>query len=155
MAEESPLPPPGGKTIEDIISGLSGYQFAVPIPNLGGIAMPASTPESRAGTSFKMLQQWWHDRAEAEVDAVVPKAVEYGADDLTEMGQVMARMAGREVEAAEAAELGVYYYALGKMARWTAAVVDGRPVSDDTLHDLGVYIRMVQRIREVGAWPGV
>ena len=29
------------------------------------------------------------------------------------------------------------------------------PVSDDTLGDIGVYVRMAQRVRSHGGWPGV
>ena len=44
---------------------------------------------------------------------------------------------------------------VGKMARWTDAIRTGRRVSDDTLFDLGIYVRMVHRVRAVGGWPGI
>ena len=34
-----------------------------------------------------------------------------------------------------------------------AAIRRGEFVSDDTLFDIGVYVRMVQRMRETGNWP--
>lgn len=101
------------------------------------------------------LRRWWMSLAESEIDRTVPKAVEYGSTDLTDIGHDLARMAGREVDDEEAAELGVMYYARGKMARWVGAVIAGQRVSDDTLFDIGVYIRMAQRIRATGSWPGV
>lgn len=101
------------------------------------------------------LGGWWKRVANREIDAVVPKAIEYGADDLVVIGQELALLMGRTVGDEEATELGIYFYELGKMARWRSAIREGRRVSDDTLHDIGVYIRMAQRNREVGSWPGV
>lgn len=101
------------------------------------------------------LAQWWRETAEREIDGVVDKAIEYGATDLAEIGrtlnQAMKRPGATE---AQMAELGVFFYITGKMARWADAVKDGRNVSDDTLHDIGVYVRMAQRIRTHGGWPG-
>jgi len=102
-----------------------------------------------------LLTEWWMDKAEEEVRRTVPKAVEYGALDLIQIGQDLALTAGRTVTDEEAAELGVYFYVRGKLARWTDAIVRGDRVSDDTLFDLGVYIRMAQRIRDAGGWPGL
>lgn len=99
------------------------------------------------------LYDWWVEKAKDEAEAVVPKAVEYGADDLVVIGRELALLMGREVDDEEATELGIYFYELGKMARWRSAIREGRRVSDDTLHDVGVYIRMAQRNREVGGWP--
>jgi hypothetical protein len=101
------------------------------------------------------LGDWWMDLAKEEVDKVVPKAVEYGALDLIDIGRDLARTAGREVSDEEAAEMGIYFYIRGKLARWTDALVRNDRPSDDTLHDLGVYVRMAQRVRATGAWPGV
>lgn len=103
------------------------------------------------------LGAWWREQAESEVEMVVAKATEYGgtgaAIDLKWMGHQLAAMAGRTVTDQEATELGICQYMLGKMGRWVAAVQEGRAVSDDTLLDLGVYVRMAQRNREVGGWP--
>jgi hypothetical protein len=102
------------------------------------------------------LAGWWRAKAESEIEMVVAKAVEYGARDLVEMGRSLAHMAGREgLTDAQHAELGCLAYAVGKMARIEAAWHEGRMPSDDSWLDLGVYVRMVQRIREAGGWPGV
>lgn len=114
-------------------------------------AMDAMAPSQLEG----LLTEWWMDKAEEEVRRTVPKAVEYGALDLIQIGQDLAATAGREVSDEEAAELGVYFYLRGKMARWTDAIISGRRVSDDTLFDIGVYVRMAQRIRDAGGWPGL
>lgn len=105
------------------------------------------TPEQAA------LADWWHEQANQEIERTVPKAVEYGSDDLVFIGRALADLLDREVGDEEAAELGIFFYELGKMARWRAAIKQGGRVSDDTLFDFGVYIRMAQRVRAVGGWP--
>jgi hypothetical protein len=102
-----------------------------------------------------LLTEWWMDKADEEVRRTVPKAVEYGSTDLAQIGHDLAAMAGRKVSDAEAAELGIMFYARGKMSRWIDAVIRGDRVSDDTLFDLGVYVRMAQRVRDAGGWPGL
>lgn len=101
------------------------------------------------------IEAWWMATAQREVEAVVPKAVEYGSTDLIDIGAQLARMTkmNPDLSDADKAELGVYFYLVGKMARWNDAIKAGRKVSDDTLHDIGVYVRMAQRIRAVGGWP--
>lgn len=100
------------------------------------------------------LQDWWSSLAQEEFDKVGGKAVEYGSTDLIEIGRTLAFTQHRHnLTEAEQAELGIYFYIVGKIARWSDAVREGRQVSDDTLHDLGVYCRMAQRVRQVGGWP--
>lgn len=100
------------------------------------------------------LNQWWMDTAHAEAVAVVDKAVEYGANSMTELGHEIAKLSGRKITDAEAIELACYFYIKGKLGRWSDAIMAGRPVSDDTLNDIGVYVRMAQRVRSNGGWPG-
>lgn len=100
------------------------------------------------------LRQWWADTAALDAEKVVPKAVEYGAGDLEEIGRTLAKVAGLEVQSeAQATELGIYFYVVGKLARWTSAVERGDQVSDDTLLDLTTYLMMARRTRDVGGWP--
>lgn len=99
------------------------------------------------------LTDWWLERARQEVESVAPKAIEYGATDLADIGHGLAGLMGRKVTNEEATEIGIYFYVVGKMGRWTAAIREGRRVSDDTLLDLGIYIKMAQRSRDVGGWP--
>jgi len=101
------------------------------------------------------LRTWWMDIAGAEIDLTVPKAVEYGSTDLIDIGIMLARTMRRTVTEEEAAELGVFFYLIGKIARWQSAIERGERPSDDTLLDIGVYVRMAQRIRHAGGWPGV
>jgi hypothetical protein len=105
----------------------------------------------------KELHKWWLDKADAEIAPLLPKILEYGGNgraiDLINIGRDLAHIAKQEVNDAEAAELGIYFYVVGKLGRWSAAIANGKPVSDDTLHDIAIYIKMVQRIREKGGWP--
>lgn len=101
------------------------------------------------------LSRWWQAKAADEIERTVPKAVEYGSTDLIDIGLMLARTMNRPVTEEEAAELGVFFYLIGKIARWQSAIERGERPSDDTLFDIGVYVRMAQRIRDAGAWPGV
>lgn len=110
--------------------------------------------EPRIDTMTQVLTDWWLDTARAEVQKVAPKAVEYGSTDLVEIGRDIAVMMGwRDLDDEALAELGIYFYLVGKMARWRDAIHRKARVSDDTLHDIGVYVRMAQRVRVVGGWP--
>lgn len=100
------------------------------------------------------LQDWWADTASGDSEKVVPKAIEYGAGDLEEIGRTMAKITGLEdLSEAQATELGIYFYVVGKMARWTSAIERGELASDDTLLDLTTYLMMARRNRDVGGWP--
>lgn len=117
-------------------------------------------PYERPKTPEQQLRDWWITQAGIETDRTVPKAIEYGSGDLIEIGRQMASILyanggklGYTDE--EYAEMGVYFYLVGKVARWTSALAANKRVSDDTLFDIGVYVRMAQRIREAGGWPGV
>lgn len=101
------------------------------------------------------LGKWWMEQASAEIERTVPKAIEYGAHDLVEIGRTLGRCMGRTLSEEEMAEMGIYFYLVGKVARWTDAVTRGERPSDDTLFDIGVYIRMAQRVRAAGGWPGM
>lgn len=100
------------------------------------------------------LMDWWQEISRSEAVSTIPKTIEYGSTDLLEMGQSFGGIADRELSDQEATEFGIYWYMLGKMARWTNAMKRGVPVSDDTLHDMAVYVKMAQRNRECGGWPG-
>ena len=96
------------------------------------------------------IKPWWLGTGLADYESFGPKLAEYGAGDLVAIGQQMAGIAGREVDEQQAAELGVFFYLFGKMARWAEALEQGRAVSDDTLHDITVYSMMARRIRQTG-----
>lgn len=110
------------------------------------------------------LRQWWVGQASEEIEPMLAKMTEYGgmgrAIDLSEIGRGLVhsgvkapKFTTASEEEAWYQELGIYFYLLGKFARWTAAIAEGRRVSDDTLHDISVYVRMAQRVRHSGGWP--
>lgn len=100
------------------------------------------------------LADWWDNQSHTEMQMCVPKAVEYGSTDLAVIGRAMGRVMGRgEMTHEEATEVGIFFYLQGKLARWEDAIMHGRRVSDDTLADASVYIKMQQRNRAVGGWP--
>lgn len=110
-------------------------------------------PTEQQDRDLQALTDWWMDHAAHEADRTLPKAVEYGSEDLREIGRTLAYILDRDVTDQEAVELGIFFYHVGKTARWVQAVKDDRQVSDDTLFDAGVYVRMAQRNRAVGGWP--
>lgn len=120
--------------------------YDVPAPPL-----PGMEPEPQS------LEQWWVDQATTEAANLAAKVTEYGGEgravDLIDIGRQIAAIGGREVSEAEAQEIGCAFYACGKMGRIMVALREGRMPSDDSWYDLGVYARMVQRIRAVGGWP--
>lgn len=101
------------------------------------------------------LETWWLDKAHADVAKVAPKAVEYSAVDLIEYGKTLALVMGlkHNISDEEATEIGIWGYLVGKVARWTGAIKEGRRVSDDTIHDIDIYAVMARRNRDVGGWP--
>ena len=105
------------------------------------------------------LGRWWAQVARQEVEAVVPKALEYGSTDLAEIGRQLQKAMDPDLadrlDPGQVLELGIYFYVIGKVARWTDAIRRGESVSDDTIHDIAVYCRMVQRVRAAGGWPGL
>lgn len=108
--------------------------------------------------AVRELYTWWIRAAASEAGGLVAKAVEYGSRDLFVLGRTMAETMHLDMRAASRADfegLGIYFFMASKLGRWESAIQDGRQVSDDTLLDLGVYVRMYQRARQFGGWPGV
>lgn len=133
-----------------------GYGFDTPNHELG--CQPQLFEMGLAPS--QELERWWVELATSEAAVVAGKMREYGGEgraiDLVDIGRDLLRaqrVPESEISDEWAAETGVYFYARGKLSRWTAAVIRGERVSDDTLHDLGVYVRMAQRIRVKGGWP--
>lgn len=103
----------------------------------------------------EVLEDWWIDTARSDAEGVVPKAIEYSSVDLIEYGRTLALVMGLNhgISDEEATEIGIWGYLVGKIARWTGAIKEGRRVSDDTLLDISVYSYMARRNRDVGGWP--
>lgn len=105
------------------------------------------------------LRAWWLDVAQADLDAAVPKAAEYGglgdgSADLRVMGYALAELAGmHDADDAVKMELACWFYALGKVSRLISDYKQGRPGKADSWHDLRVYAMMAARLQETGQWP--
>jgi hypothetical protein len=104
------------------------------------------------------LRVWWMAKAEAEWEAIEPKVWEYSAVDLQIMGEAaMGRVRAVDRDEYRRAGYGqqsaIAFYALGKVARITGALEEGRLPSEDSWFDLSVYAKMAQRVGEVGGWP--
>lgn len=126
----------------------------IQVPNQHSEALVGTT-EGR-GDAVEELAAWWRAYSEREIQGVVPKAAEYGSGDLASIGRKLAVFKGIQETISEerAIELGIYFYIEGKLARWFDALLTDRQVSQDTLHDLGIYTKMAIRNRQVGGWPG-
>lgn len=101
--------------------------------------------------------EWWAETARVDAAGFVPKFEEYGSQDLMDIGRRMeslvAGRAGRKprkLSDEEAAELGIYFYLEGKLARMHEAIKRGDRASDDTLLDLTVYTMMARMNRAGG-----
>jgi hypothetical protein len=105
------------------------------------------------GISPVEFDEWWTKLVATEAPTIAAKAREYGSNSLAAMGRLYARGQGREVEPAEALELGCFVYAYGKMQRVADAMIRGVAPSVDTLRDLMIYAAMAQFIRQYGQWP--
>lgn len=143
---------PAQRAFFDAVASLNLPRIPIPIQE-APVALNVSQiqPDNR----LEEMNEWWLARAQDEINQTVPKMIEYGSGDLAEVGRQMAEAMGLAgFTEQELAELGIYFYVVGKMARWTSAIRTGRRVSDDTLFDVGVYIRMAQRIREKGGLIG-
>lgn len=120
------------------------------------------TPQGAAANArAQKLAEWWRGQAESEIEQTVAKATEYSGtlgglpQDLVDLGRQIAFVQRREHDFsdAELAEIGVWAYIQGKVNRWSSALRNGRMVSDDSLLDIGVYVRIAQHVRDTGEWP--
>lgn len=101
------------------------------------------------------LAVWWRAMADSEAEGAAAKVAEYGSFDLDLLGWVMGHVQSNvATRSVPPVELGLAFYLLGKVARMWGAYLQGSVPSEDTLNDIVVYTRMVQRVRATGGWPG-
>jgi hypothetical protein len=158
-----PPEPPGGRTgnVRVEAEGESGetiaFQFLV-----GNGAVAPDQLAKRASDLAEQIIDWWTRVSEQDALAAAAKSTEYGgsgaAIDLVWLGQQLtdfgaASLSPDRMTDEQATELGIFTYLLGKMARWKAAILEGRPVSDDTIKDIHTYAMMARYNREHGSWP--
>ena len=103
------------------------------------------------------LRKWWIAQATTEIDSMMDKLAEYGTGDLHEIGRQMMKVRGVDIDQqvddlgsygleitnAQMYELGIMFYALGKIQRVITAAEQGKTASTDTWHDLHIYSKMV------------
>lgn len=100
------------------------------------------------------IKKWWDLTSQNELDSLMPKMVEYSSHDLRIMGDVLLEFKPELRGQVHPEEIAIAFYALGKIARIMGAYTDGAVPSDDSWHDLSIYARMAQRVRDAGSWPG-
>lgn len=97
------------------------------------------------------VNKWWAETSLDDQLAFLPKFKEYGSNDLVEIGRTMLAVAGRDEDDDQVcAEVGIYFYLVGKIARWTEALQRGDRPSDDTLLDISTYAMMARLNRAGG-----
>jgi hypothetical protein len=101
------------------------------------------------------LDGWWEVTSSSDLAAFKAKAAEYGSDggDLREIGRALCQMLDWEVTPDQEwiyIELGIAFYALGKIQRLFESFKGHRIGSDDSWHDLEVYAKMARMVRARG-----
>lgn len=100
------------------------------------------------------LKEWWGQKSAEDAILIAQKYQEYGNHALLNTGYELASLMGRQnVSKAEAQELGIYFFMMGKMSRWKNAILNGERVSEDTVQDLTCYAMMARRVHEKDGWP--
>lgn len=97
------------------------------------------------------LASWWDRTSAEDRDACLAKTAEYGAGDLAIIGGLLADF-GVTAAIGREAEMGCWFYLIGKVARANSAYERGEAPSDDTINDIETYSRMIRRIRQNGEW---
>ena len=109
-----------------------------------------SHPTDSAEKAFRSYIQ---DLTTEVTDMVIPKARTYGTTELSQLGATLMNVAGRgSVPERDAMQYAVWFYSIGKMARWTAAAKRGEQPSRDTVLDILVYALMWLKVEETGEW---
>lgn len=111
---------------------------------------PQDQPED---PNERIFRQYLHQLVDEIVDNTAPKAREYGTTELAQLGATLSHVAGVQVSNySHATQNAVWFYASGKLARWTAAVARQQQPSRDTVYDLLIYCLMWLKIHETGEW---
>jgi hypothetical protein len=96
------------------------------------------------------LRDWWLTKATRDIDAMLPKAHEYSASDLQVIGSGLVPHLPPTLQI----EAAIGFYLLGKAARITGSLMEGKTPDVDSWDDASVYAMMGRRARETGGWPG-
>jgi hypothetical protein len=99
-----------------------------------------------------VIRTWLEGHDHETTEAIIPKAVAYGSADLEIMGEAMLTLMPQLRGKVAGAELGIAFYALGKVARLFGAYAQGAEPHIDSWYDMEVYAKMAQKVRETGEW---
>lgn len=133
-----------------------GKSFEEMIDDFEDSPVNTETWVTPAPTGLAELANWWSNLGCRDSELVIKKYQEYGNTALLEVGGQLADVLGWEnATVAQKQELGIWFFMVGKMARWKTAIFKGEQVSKDTLDDLAVYATMARRVHAKGGWPGV
>jgi len=121
----------------------------------------SSRPTPKAVTAAPLslqedMRDWWITRSEMELQKLLPKVNEYSATDLMIVGSTLGGLwrGDRSPSAEVSLELASAFYALGKVSRAFGAYQAGQLPTLDTWEDAAIYVRIIQRVRSSGGWPG-
>lgn len=115
--------------------------------------MSNNTSTNTNDPNEQIFRDYLHHLVDELVDNVAPKAREYGNTELAQLGVTLSHVAGQRVNNYNhATQNAVWFYASGKLARWTAAVARQQQPSRDTVYDLLVYCLMWLKVQETGEW---
>lgn len=141
-----------GINVRNSWDGWSQQSFADMIDDFEEPTERSVEPEEE---ELGLLRLWWVAKGHEDAALITEKYKEYGNTALLEVGQQLADVMGREdITKAEAQELGIWFFMMGKMARLKSAILRGDQASEDTWQDLTCYSMMGRRIRSEGGWPG-
>lgn len=112
-----------------------------------------SSPFHPADSAEQAFRSYIQDLTSEVTDMVIPKARTYGTTELSQLGATLMNVAGKgTVPERGSMQYAVWFYSIGKMARWTAAVKRGEQPTRDTVLDILVYALMWLKVEETGEW---
>lgn len=111
------------------------------------------SPSHPADSAEQAFRSYIQDLTSEVTDMVIPKARTYGTTELSQLGATLMNVAGKgTVPERGSMQYAVWFYSIGKMARWTAAVKRGEQPTRDTVLDILVYALMWLKVEETGEW---
>lgn len=111
------------------------------------------SPSNTADSAERAFRSYIQDLTSEVTDMVIPKARTYGTTELSQLGATLMNVAGKgTTPERDSMQYAVWFYSVGKMARWTAAVKRGEQPTRDTVLDILVYALMWLKVEETGEW---
>lgn len=159
--DRKPRPNPLQQAQEQFLATEEGQQWFNDTMGGSAIPMPIVNFKTLQVKDLGELADWWRVLAEQDIARTLPKAEEYSAYDLELIGRATVEMyptspweLRSDADPAVYAEIGCWWYLLGKIGRAIGAIREGGMPSNDTVQDARIYATMIARIRDCGGWPG-